>query len=215
MSPASFAASYALLFTAFAAARGDRRVIAYLVVIAVLAAGVRAVHRRRVLSSGVLWALSVCGLLHMMGGLLPSPDPTAAVFYETWIVEGVLKYDQLTHFAVSAVVTVACWQVAARWLDPDRGGPGIHALVAGAMAVAFGALNEVFEFLSALRFADAFVGGLDNVGWDLVFNLFGAMSAGVWLVLRPSPASQRRGRPRTPRPSDARPRPGTARAGTS
>jgi uncharacterized membrane protein YjdF len=211
VTPASFAAAYALLFTAFAAARGDRRVVAYLVVIAVLAAGVRAVHRRQRLSPGVLWALSVCGLLHVMGGLLPAVGRGAPVFYETWLVEGVLKYDQLTHFTVSAVVTAACWQVAARWLDPPRAGPGAHAVVAVAMAVALGALNEVFEFLSALRFADAFVGGLQNVGWDLVFNLFGALSAGVWLVL----ASPQRGRPRTPRPSDALPRPGTARAGTS
>ena len=210
MTPAWFAAAYALAFTAFAVGRGDRRVIAYLVVIAALAATVRAVDRRNPLTANVRWALSMCGLLHMVGGLLPSPTPGAPVFYETWIVDGVLKYDQLTHFTVSAVVTVACWQVAARWLDP-KAGPRAHALVAGAMALAFGAGNEVFEFLSALRFTDAFVGGLDNVGWDLVFNLFGALSAGVWLGLTTrSPV-----RPRTPRPSDALPRPGTARAGTS
>jgi uncharacterized membrane protein YjdF len=211
VSPTSFAAGYVTAFTAFAAARGDRRVIAYLVVVGVLAAALRAVHRRHPLTDNVRWALSICGLLHLAGGLLPSPDARAPVFYETWLVDGVLKYDQLTHFTVSAVVTVACWQVATAWLDPHRAGPADHALVAGAMGVALGALNEVFEFLSALRFTDAFVGGLDNVGWDLVFNLFGALSAGAWLVL----TSGSPGRPRTPRPSDALPRPGTARAGTS
>jgi uncharacterized membrane protein YjdF len=209
VTPASFTGGYALAFAAFAAARGDRRVLAYLLVLGVLALVLRAVHRRHPLSDRVLWALSICGLLHMAGGLLPSPDPHAPVFYETWLVDGVLKYDQLTHFTVSAVVTVACWQVVAAWLDPRRAGPTAHAVLAGAMGVAFGALNEVFEFLSALRFTDAFVGGLDNVGWDLVFNLFGALSAGLGL------ASGSPGRPRTPRPSDALPRPGTARVGTS
>ena len=211
MTPAWFAAAYTLAFVAFTAARGDRRVVAYLVVVGTIAALLRAVHRRRPLSANVRWALSICGLLHMVGGLLPSPTEGAPVFYETWLVEGLLKYDQLTHFTVSAVVTVACWQVVAGWLDTDGAGPTAHALLAGAMGVAFGALNEVLEFLSALRFTDAFVGGLDNVGWDLVFNLFGALSAGVWLAL----ASRSPDRPRTPRPSDALPRPGTARAGTS
>jgi uncharacterized membrane protein YjdF len=211
VSPASLAAAYTLALAAFAAARGDRRVLAYLAVLGVLALALRAVHRRHPLSETVRWALSICGLLHMVGGLLPSPDPHAPVFYETWLVHGVLKYDQLTHFTISADVTVACWQVVAGWLDPTRAGPVAQALIAGAMGIAFGALNEVFEFLSALRFTDAFVGGLDNVGWDLVFNLFGALSAGVWLVL----TSRQPDRRRTPRPSDALPRPGTARAGTS
>ena len=210
MTPASFTASSTLLFAAFAAARGDRRVVAYVLVVAVLAGVIAAVHRRRPLTDGVLWALSICGVLHMAGGLLPSPAHGVPVFYETWLVPGVLKYDQLTHFVVTAVVTVACWQVVARWLDSARAGRVAHAVIAGAMGVAFGALNEVFEFLAALRFTDALVGGLDNVGWDLVFNLFGAGCACLWLVLVRQPD-----RRRTPPPCGAPLRPGTARAATS
>jgi uncharacterized membrane protein YjdF len=212
----AFTGSYVLLLTAFAAARGDRRVLAYLVVVGVLAAVVRTVHRRAPLPQRTRWALSVCGLLHMCGGLLPSPSDGAPIFYETWLIGRVLKYDQLTHFTVSAVVTVACWQLLARWLDPVRSGPFAHAFVAATMAIAFGAGNEVFEFISALRFPDAFVGGLDNAGWDLVFNLFGAASAALWLALTAPVSTVRRpDRPRTPRPSGALPRPDTARAGTS
>jgi putative membrane protein len=207
---ATFTTGYVLVFAAFAAARGDRRVIAYIAVIGVLAAVVQRVHRRAPLPGATCWALSVCGLLHMAGGLLPSPDSGAPIFYETWLIEPVLKYDQFTHFTVTAVVTIACWSLIGGWLDPAAAGLLPRAFLAGAVAVACGAVNEVFEFLSALRFPDAFIGGIDNVGWDLVFNLFGAVSAAVWLVL----ASPRR-RPRTPRPSDGRPRRGTARAGTS
>jgi hypothetical protein len=47
----------------------------------------------------------------------------------------------------------------------------------------FGAANELFEFLSSLRFTDAYVGGLDNTGWDLVFNTFGSLMAAVCCVL--------------------------------
>jgi uncharacterized membrane protein YjdF len=217
VTPSTFIATYVLLLSAFAAARGDRRVIAYVVVIGILAAVVRTVHRRAPLPEGTRWALAVCGLLHLCGGLLPSPTDGAPIFYETWLVPGVLKYDQLTHFVVSAVVTLACWQLLTRWFDPDRAGPVVHAFVAATMGVAFGAGNEVFEFLSALRFPDAYVGGLDNAGWDLVFNLFGAASAALWLALAATPraVTRRPDRPRTPPPSGGPPRPGTARAGTS
>jgi uncharacterized membrane protein YjdF len=208
VTPSSFLAWSAVGFTAFAAARGDRRVIAYLVVVGVLAVAVRSIHRRFGLSTSTVWALAAAGVLHMAGGLLPSPDPHAPVLYETWLVTGLFKYDQITHFTVTAVVTMACFQVLARLFDANNG-PGVRAAVAAVMGVGLGAGNEVFEFLAALRYEDAFVGGLDNVGWDLVFNLAGATSAAMWLGLRQPD------RRRTPRPSDAPPRPGTARAGTS
>jgi hypothetical protein len=47
----------------------------------------------------------------------------------------------------------------------------------------FGAANELFEFLSSLRFDEAYVGGLDNAGWDLAFNAFGSMVAALWCTL--------------------------------
>lgn len=47
----------------------------------------------------------------------------------------------------------------------------------------FGAANELFEFLSSLRFADAYVGGLDNAGWDLAFNTFGSVLAAICCAL--------------------------------
>ncbi len=172
-------------FTAFAVARADRRVIAYVVVVGVLAAVAGLVHRRVGLPAPTCWALSVCGALHMAGGLVPSPDAGAPIFYETWLVQPVLKYDQAVHFLTTAVLTWCCWHMVRRWLDPHRSGPGVHAALAALMAVAFGALNEIFEFVSALRFDDAFVGSLDNAGWDLVFNLGGAACAALWLALAP------------------------------
>ena len=208
MTPVSFVATAALGFTAFAAARGDRRVLAYLVVITVLGTVTRAVHRRIPLPLAIRWGLAVAAVAHLAGGLLPSPDPHAPVLYETWLVAGLLKYDQAVHFGVSAVVTAACFSVLGHLFDANSG-PGVRAAVAAVMGAGLGAGNEVFEFLAALRYADAFVGGLDNVGWDLVFNLAGAVSAALWLGLR------RPDRRRTPRPCDGLPRPGTARAGTS
>ena len=167
-----------------------------------LALVLRRAHRLAGFSPALCGALAVCGLLHVAGGLLPSPDPAAPVLYETWLVPQVLKYDQVVHFSTTAVLTVALWAVVGVWIDHGRCGPAARALLAGLAALGFGAVNEGFEFLSALAFADNFVGGFVNAGWDIVFNTFGALTAGAWLAcsapdLRISPHDWRRAeRPR-------------------
>ena len=183
---ATFTWGYVLAFGVYSAGQGSRRVIAYLIVVGLLAEVTRRVHRAVGLPPATLWALSVCGALHMAGGLLPSPSAGAAIFYETWLVEPVLKYDQLVHFGTCAVVTVACWQVLGHLFGP-RATPLARGLIAALMALGFGAGNEAFEFLSAQRFADAFVGDFANTGWDLVFNTCGALTAMTWLVMAASP----------------------------
>ena len=164
-----FTAVYLAAAVAFTAARGDRRIFAYLAVTATAGALIVAVHRwcHTPLTPALAYALSGCGLLHLIGGLLPG-DP---VFYETWLVPHVLKYDQLVHFTITATLTVV-----AHRLTNHRTIPAV------ALALASGFGNEAFEYLSALRFADAYVGGYRNAGWDLVFNAFGAASAAIVLL---------------------------------
>ena len=149
-----------LAIAAFAAARGDRRVVAYLLVVGTGAAVVGAIHRRRpdVLTPNLTAALAACAALHVAGGLLPGHP----VFYETWLIEHVLKFDQLVHFTVTATLTVYAKRLTGS--TPK----------AVAIALALGVGNELFEAASSLRFADAYVGGFTNAGWDLVFNAFGA-----------------------------------------
>lgn len=190
MSPVTrFTLAYAAAFTAFCAAAGDRRVIAYLVVLSVTATLALRADRTARFTPPVAWALSLSGLAHLVGGLLPSPQAGAPVFYETWLVAGVLKYDQVVHAGVSAVLTVAAWQLVGAWVDEGRCSPRARAALAAFVALGLGALNEAVEFLSALRFHDAFVGGFENAGWDLVFNAFGVTAAALWLALSaPVPA---------------------------
>ena len=177
-----FTLAYAAAFAAFAAGAGERRAVAYLFVLGCSGGLAWWAHRVAHFSRPVCWALSLAGLLHLAGGLFPSPQRGAVTFYETWLVDGVLKYDQLVHFSVSAVVTFAAWELVGTWVDEQRCRPGARAFMAASLALAGGALNEGIEFLSALRFADAYVGGLDNTGWDLVFNAFGTACAAVWLA---------------------------------
>lgn len=182
--PVRFALSYAAAFAVFGAAAGERRVIAYLVVLGVCALAARGANRVARFTPVQAWALSAAGLVHLAGGILPG-DP---ILYETWLVDGVVKYDQAAHFGIVAVTTVAAWQLLGAWMP---GPTGARAMLAAMVAIGLGGVNEVFEFLSALRFADAYVGDLSNAGWDLVFNLCGATSAGLYLWLRsPGPSSR-------------------------
>ncbi len=174
----------------FGVARGNRRVIAYLIVWSLLALMIRAGHRRWPLPKPTLIALAVAGAVHLAGGLLPSPEQGAPIFYETWLVPGVLKFDQAAHAFISAVVTVAVFQSLGHVIDGGRAGPGLRAILDMLVCWGFGAANELFEFLSALRFADAYVGGLDNAGWDLAFNALGGVLAGIGCTALSPPRSR-------------------------
>jgi hypothetical protein len=172
-------AGQAAAVVGFGIARGNRRVVAYLVVWSLLALLIRAGHRRWPLPRATLWALVGAGAVHLAGGLLPSPEKGAPILYETWLVHGVLKFDQAAHCFISAVVTVAVFGALGHVIDEDRAGPGVRAIVAMLVCWGFGAANELFEFLSSLRFPDAYVGGLDNTGWDLAFNALGGVLAAI------------------------------------
>lgn len=186
-------AAQAAAVAGFGAAQGNRRVIAYLVVWSLLVALAVAGHRRWPMPRPTLSALAGAAALHLAGGLLPSPEPGAPMLYETWLVDGVLKFDQAAHAVISGIVTVALFQVLGCMLDPTRSGPGTRAAIALLACWEFGAANELFEFLSSLRFADAYVGGLDNAGWNLVFNTFGSSALGCVLTAR-VPLHDARGR---------------------
>jgi hypothetical protein len=167
---------------AFAFARGDHRVYAYLVVTAVLVTGAALVDRRVRFAPPVLGLLGASLVLHLCGGLLPGRDEK--ILYDQWIVTGVLKVDQLVHFVACAALTIACWSIIGRWLRPGLA-PAGPAFVAALMACGLGAVNELFEFLASLLLHDLDVGGQDNTGWDLAFNLAGALAVATWLSLRP------------------------------
>ena len=163
-------AVYVTAAVAFSVARGDRRIVAYLAVTGTAGAALAALHRRRPIPPRLALVLSGCGLLHLAGGLLPG-DP---VFYETWLVPHVLKYDQLVHFTITATLTV----VASRTLTK-------RPLVAVGLALAAGLGNEAFEYFSSLvrlGGADVHIGTWTNGAWDLVFNAFGAATAAVVLL---------------------------------
>jgi hypothetical protein len=183
------AACWALVVAAFVAVsvfRGDGRVWAYVTVVLVCTAVVAMVDRSVGFSDAAIWLLVLTGTLHLAGGLLP--DLTGdGVLYDTWLVSGVLRYDQVVHMIGSAAATVGSWQLIGSWLDLSRTPVRTQAYVAAIAGLGKGALNEVIEFLIAVRLPAAHVGGYENTGWDLVFDVAGCVAAAVFLVWSRAP----------------------------
>jgi hypothetical protein len=161
---------------------GDGRVWAYLTVSLVVLAVVATADAVAQLSDGCLRLLVVVGVLHLAGGLLPDPSTGDGVLYDLWLVPGALRLDQLVHVLGSVAGTWVAWQLAGRYLDLDRTPPRAQALLACLAGLGKGALNEVLEFVTSLNVAGTHVGGYENTGWDLVFDVAGCVAMAVFLV---------------------------------
>ena len=145
----------------------------YLQVVAVLVALTVLADRPARFSPKMVAALTSVAIVHLIGGLM-TPIGHAPTFYETWLIPDVLKFDQLAHLYGTAVLTVACAHFA-------RGASNL-AVVAALMACGLGAINELVEFLFGLNNPNLHAGGLENTGWDLAFNLAGAVIGGAWIA---------------------------------
>jgi len=146
------------------------------------------------LSNALLWCLSIWGLMHMAGGLVPVPeswpiDGDKRVLYSWWLIPGRFKYDQFVHAYGFGCATWGTWQclrtgIAARVGVPrDQIKPSFGFMTLCAVAgMGFGALNEVIEFAATLLVPDTNVGGYVNTGWDLVSNMLGSVTAAgiIW-----------------------------------
>ncbi|MDX1689771.1 MAG: hypothetical protein R3290_01985 [Acidimicrobiia bacterium] len=130
------------------------------------------------LPSSDLWLLSVWALAHMAGGLLGDPSGESDILYNWWIVDGVLKFDQVVHGYGIGVATVALVHAAER---SDAARP----LVVGALwAQGIGVGNEVVENVFAAFVDSSNVGDAVNTTWDLVWHLIGGAVAVVVLRWR-------------------------------
>lgn len=181
-----------------AIATGNREFVFYIVVMFMLMGAVAAVHRRVGLSGTALWGLSLWGLAHMAGGMVPVPaswpvNGEHRVLYSWWLIPDLLKYDQIVHAFGFGMTTLVCWEGLQSLLhsaERPRPEPGLGSLtLCAAAAMGFGALNEVVEFVATLLVPETNVGGYVNTGWDLVSNLAGVILAALAIRLfhRPEP----------------------------
>ncbi len=188
---AGFTAVYMLAAVGGVLATGNSEFLFYIIVMLLLGGLVAVVHLKVGLPESALWALSIWGLAHMAGGLVPVPESWPVhgpnrVLYSLWLIPDRLKYDQVVHAYGFGVTTWICWL----GLKSSFEGEGVRAepslgrlLLVWAAGQGFGALNEVIEFVATLLVPETNVGGYRNTGWDLVANLVGASIAVLAIAL--------------------------------
>ena len=174
---AVFTAAYVLLSALAAYHIQNWEFVYYIVVVCIFVLLTVFMYSRVRLSLGVIWALSIWGLLHMMGGLVPVGE---SVLYSWWIVPGFLKYDHVIHAYGFGTTTVLCWQCIRSRLTDARPTLGVLSLCVFA-GMGLGALNEIIEFIAVLLLPNTNVGGYMNTGWDLVANLVGCVAVAFWI----------------------------------
>ena len=115
----AFTAFYMFAAVAGAMIQGNKEFVFYIVVMLLLIGVMTLIHRAVTLTEALQWALSIWGLLHMAGGLLPLPQGWSfngeqAVLYSWWIIPQRLKYDQIVHAYGFGVTTCVCWHCLKR-----------------------------------------------------------------------------------------------------
>jgi uncharacterized phage protein gp47/JayE len=107
------------------------------------------------------------------------------ILYQWWLVDGVVRYDNLQHAWGFGFVGLAVWEVLRSRLAPREEDVGrVAAWIVVLGATAFGAANEILEYVLTLTLAETNVGGYDNTARDLVANLVGGVAVGVWTARR-------------------------------
>lgn len=176
---AGFVGAYLLAFSVAGVSIRAELTVPYLVVVATLLLVVVRLDLRFDLGTALLWALALWGLVHMAGGIIPLDGDR--VLYNARFGPDVFRYDRLVHAFGFGSATLACGKVLRHWLPDGR----FDLTPAGIVVLAgmgVGGINEIAEFAATLVLEDTNVGGYDNTGWDLVFDLFGATLAGLWLM---------------------------------
>lgn len=123
----------------------------------------------------LLWLLSIWAVLHLAGGLLADPSGSPnGILYETWLIDGVLRWDQLVHgFGIGAATLTLI--VASR--RSDR--PLLWGFIWGQVV---GLVNETAENVLALFVENTRVGDVVNTAWDIGWNLIGGGLAVAWVA---------------------------------
>jgi predicted membrane protein DUF2238 len=175
---AAFTIAYVGAFGIFCLPRGIFSFWVYAGVITVLMALVAWVDRRLVLGPRLVAALSVWGLAHMAGGLVPVESADGHVLYNVVLIPHLLRYDQLVHAFGFGTAAAACW----RMLEVRAPGlrPGTLVVCVWLMGMGLGAFNEVVEFATTLVQPQSNVGGYRNTAFDLVFNMLGSGVVALW-----------------------------------
>ena len=160
----------------------------YLAVVVIGLAGVVFVHRRHPLSRFTRVGLAVFAVGHVAGGMVPVGD---GVLYAAWLVEPIVRYDNIQHAWGFGILGRATWEVLRPRLGTAATDPLVTWWIIVLAAAAWGSWNEVVEWVMTLTIAGTDVGGYDNTARDLLANLVGGLVMASWTATHPPPAVPR------------------------
>ena len=182
-----FTLGYTLSFGVYYLVNGNAEFIWYVITLIIFISVIGGTLKRTRFSPIMLWALSLWGLLHMMGGgIIVNGQVLYALVVFPIVTAGdasILKFDQIVHFYGFAMATVAMFYLL-KPVVTEEGSEGRTLLLSFLAGMGLGALNEIIEFIAVVSFPDTNVGGYFNTGLDLVFNMAGALIAITLIYVR-------------------------------
>ncbi len=183
----TFTALYTAAFAAYFIVNFNVEFIGYIGVIVFVFALLYGTLDKTRIPASLLWGISIWGLLHMMGGSVPTGDGVLYTWRMVTLFDGggefyILKFDQFVHAYLYAVVALLFLHLLRNYLG-QKHPPLLIGFIALMAALGVGAVNEIIEFVAVLLVPDNGVGGYYNTLLDIVFNFTGAILAvlGVYL----------------------------------
>ncbi|MDD5651457.1 MAG: DUF2238 domain-containing protein [Candidatus Nanoarchaeia archaeon] len=133
------------------------------------------------LTSSLIVGLILISVLHTLGGHLFF---NGIRLYDIWIIENLIRYDNLVHFIGYFVTTFIAYNLLSPYLDDKiKYNRFFLSLVLVFITIGIGALNEIFELFAVIFLnAGSQVGDYLNNAFDLVFNLLGSITACFFLI---------------------------------
>ena len=177
----AFTGLYLAVFTALFIRDFNIEFIAYVAVIIFIFALLYGTLDKTKIPASILAGLSLWGLLHMLGGSMPTADGVLYNWRMLPVFEGngelyILKFDQFVHAYLFAVVALLFLHLLrndfVNWHSQL-----LIGFIAVSASMGVGAINEIIEFIAVLTIPDNNVGGYLNTALDIVFNFVGALLA--------------------------------------
>lgn len=176
-----FTCLYLIAFSAYFIRQFNIEFIAYVGVILFIFTLLYATLDKTKIPAPILGGLSLWGLLHMMGGSIPSADGVLYNWRMYPFFDGggelyILKFDQFVHLYLYAVVALLFLHLLRNYFA-NQHSQILIGFIAVMASIGVGAVNEIIEFIAVLTVPDNNVGGYYNTALDIVFNFAGALFA--------------------------------------
>ena len=178
-----FTAIYLIFFTIIAMMRKNYEFLYYGVIVLIIFSLLVIYRKKLYLSLTSLLGLSLAQLIHVLGGNLYIGQVR---LYDYWIIENVLRYDNVVHTFTTIILALAVYDILKIYLhEKMHYSKTILILLLVLIVSGIGAFNEIMELGAVIFFhAQDRVGDYMNNAFDLVFNLVGSTIGSIIIISR-------------------------------